>query len=82
MEVIILTIVIGTLNIACFFIGAKIGSAVAKGESIETPSPIKAVHEYKEHREQSKRQRKIDTIMENIDNYDGTEIGQKEIPRG
>ena len=82
MEGIILIAVIGTLNIACFFVGAKIGNTVAKGESIETPSPIKAVHEYKEHREQSKRQRKIDTILENIDNYDGTEVGQKDIPRG
>ena len=45
----ILTIlVVGTLCIACFLIGAKVGQATSKGEPIELPSlnPMKAIREH------------------------------------
>ena len=53
----ILTIlVVGTLNIVCFFIGAKVGQTVSKGETIEVPTinPIKAYNEHLDKREQEK----------------------------
>ena len=37
METIILIISIGIMNILCFFIGAKIGQKVIKGEEIKAP---------------------------------------------
>ena len=82
---IILILVVGTLNIACFFIGAKLGQKVAKGEKIELPSvnPIKAVQEHNEKKradkEAEREQERRNTIMQNIDRYDGTERGQRDV---
>ena len=85
---IILTILaVGALNIACFFIGAKVGQIVAKGEDIKLPTnPIDAVRERKIERESRKEAEaeadRVETILQNIDNYDGTGRGQKDVPRG
>lgn len=79
----ILTIlVVGTLDIVCFFIGAKVGQTVSKGETIEVPTinPIKAYNEHIDRKEQEKEQKRIDTILQNIENYDGTANGQKDVP--
>ena len=75
--------VVGTLNVVCFFIGAKVGQTVAKGETIEAPNlnPVEIVREYKDKKEQRHEQDKFNTMLENIDNYDGTGLGQKDIPR-
>ena len=80
----ILTIlVVGTLNIVCFFIGAKVGQTVSKGETIEVPTinPIKIYNEHIDRKEQENEQKRIDTILHNIENYDGTANGQKDVPR-
>ena len=74
--------IVGTLNIACFFIGAKVGQAVSKGEKIEAPNPIKAIEERREKKEARKEQDRIDVIMQNIETYNGTSSGQKEVPKG
>ena len=81
----ILTILaIGALNIVCFFVGAKVGQTVAKGERIEAPNlnPIKAAEERASQRQAKEEQSRLDTIMQNIERYDGTEQGQKDVPRG
>lgn len=80
----ILTILaVGALNIACFFIGSKLGQTVARGEKIETPSvnPMKAIRENRERKEERAKKDRIDTIMRNIENYDGTSSGQEDVPR-
>ena len=82
---IILTIIaVGTLNIACFFIGAKVGQMVAKGNDIKLPNvnPFEAVKERTARKEAEAEMSKVDTILRNIDNYDGTANGQKDVPRG
>ena len=83
METILLVAVIGILCIVCFFIGAKVGQKVNKGETLELPNlnPIKVYEEYKETQEAKLEQEKYKIISENIDNYDGTSIGQKKLPR-
>ena len=80
----ILTIlVVGTLNIVCFFIGAKVGQTVSKGEKIEVPTinPIKAYNEHIDKREHDREQKIYDALLHNVDNYDGTANGQKDIPK-
>lgn len=69
-------------NVLSFFIGAKVGQKVVKGETLETPlkSPVKAYEEHKEQVEQKREQERLQIISENIDNYDGTGLGQKDIP--
>lgn len=82
--ILLLILVVGALNIVCFFIGAKVGQKVTKGENIELPSvnPIKAVQERYNKKEAEREQERIDTIMRNIERYDGTSRGQEEVPRG
>ena len=79
----LLIAVVGTLNIACFFIGAKLGQTVSKGKDIEAPS-INPVTAYKRHLDQKEAEReknRLDVIMANIERYDGTGNGQEDVPR-
>lgn len=82
MEVLLL-LVMGAVNIACFMIGAKVGQTVAKGEEVKLPAvkPTEAVqvHQTQSEAEVDKKTR-LETIMRNIDNYDGTDQGQEDVP--
>ena len=74
----------GFLCLSCFVAGAKLGQKVSKGETIETPAvnPFKAYQERQAKQEAQMEQERIDTIMRNIENYDGTGEGQRDVPRG
>lgn len=69
-------------NILCFLIGAKIGQKTIKGEDIEI-NPIKAIKEDIEEAKISKeielQNEEFKKELENIDNYDGTSVNQKEL---
>ena len=81
---ILLVLITGALNIACFFIGAKVWQAASNGEKIELPAvdPMKPIREHRERKEAERKSDRYDTIMRNIDSYDGTGIGQEDVPRG
>ena len=83
METISLILVVGFICVLCFFTGAKIGQKVVRGETIESPvkSPVEAYREAKNNFEYRREQDRLQTISDNIDNYDGTGIGQKDIPK-
>lgn len=83
MEVLIILIT-GILNVVCFLIGAKVGQTVNKGESVELPSlnPFKAIKEHRAKQEAEKEQDRLETIMRNIEGYDGTSRGQEDVPGG
>jgi hypothetical protein len=83
MEVLLLAVMAAS-NILCFMIGAKVGQAVTKGKDVEMPSvnPMKAIREHKARTEAEQKQDRYETILHNIDNYDGTSNGQREVPRG
>jgi hypothetical protein len=74
----------GATNILCFAIGAKVGQTVSKGEEITLPSvnPVEAIRKHEAKKEAEFEQSKIDAILQNIDNYDGTGYGQKDVPGG
>lgn len=80
--IILILAVSGTLNIVCFFIGAKVGQTVVKGEPIKTPeiNPMKVIAEQREQKAIKEEQNRTNTILENIENYNGTEYGQKDVP--
>lgn len=82
MEIMLLLVACAT-NVACFIIGAVIGMKVSRGEMIEVPTinPVKAIEERQAKKEAEFEQSKIDTIMDNVERYDGTPYGQKEVPR-
>ena len=83
METIILILSTGLLNVLCFFIGSKLGQKVAKGESIEMPNlnPMDMVRNHKDKMQARAETERMNVILQNIDNYNGTEVGQKELPR-
>lgn len=83
MEVLLLAVMAAS-NILCFMIGAKVGQQVAKGEEVKLPSvnPLEAYREHQNKKEAEMEQDRIDTILQNIESYDGTPNGQKDVPRG
>lgn len=83
METILLVIVIGLVCITSFAVGARIGQKVVKNEEIKLPTlnPVKVVNEIRESKEQQRELEKLRIIAENIDKYDGTGLGQKDIPK-
>ena len=80
MEVLLMA-VISLSNIACFLIGARVGQKVSRGEPVVLPTvnPMKAYQENKAKKEAEMEKSKIDTILRNIDNYDGTAFGQEDV---
>ena len=76
--------IMGIVNVLCFTIGAKTGRAVVKGEEIKLPSvnPVEAYKKHEAKKAAEAEQSKIDTIMANIEAYDGTAFRQKDIPGG
>lgn len=82
MEQILTLVACGILNILCFYIGAKVGQTVVKGETIEAPTvnPLKIAQENRDRKEAEIEQNRLDTIMQNIESYDGTGRGQQDVP--
>ena len=80
MEILII-LTVGTLNVVCFLFGAKVGQKVVKNEPIEIPSlnPLKAYREAQERRQADREADKLDTILQNIEAYDGTGARQKDV---
>ena len=70
---------IGFICMACFLLGAKVGQTVAKGEEVKLPT-VKPVKEVPVQPQQEDKKSRLDIIMQNIDNYDGTEQGQVDVP--
>lgn len=81
MEVLLL-LVMGAVNIACFMIGARVGQKVTKGDEIKLPTvnPMELVQEQREKRAAQEERNKLDTILRNIESYDGTAYGQEDVP--
>ena len=83
MEVLLLAVMCAA-NIFCFLIGAKVGQKVSKGEDVAFPSinPMEAIKEHKARRKAEVEMDKVDIIMQNIETYDGTSNGQRDVPKG
>ena len=52
-----------------------------KDEPLKTPelNPVKIIEEHRKQRALKEEQDRISTILENIDNYDGSGVGQKDV---
>lgn len=82
METIALLFLFGIFIIIAYTLGLKNGQKLKNDEEIKMPeiNPVKIVRNEIETFEQKKKQDAYDTMMANIDNYDGTGLGQKDIP--
>ncbi len=81
-EVIVICTVFGVFILLSYTLGLKNGQKLSKNEDITMPelNPIKAIQNEIETHEERNKQDQLDIMMSNIDNYDGTGIGQKNIP--
>lgn len=81
METIILVLLMGGMNLLAFLIGARTAQKVDKGEEIKLPTvnPMQAYREHREDVEAKKEQERLNTMLENINNYNGTPVGQKDV---
>jgi hypothetical protein len=79
---IVLVLSIGFMCMCCFLLGAKLGQIVRKGEDIKLPTinPIEAYRERENKKHARMEQDKLDTIMRNIEAYDGTDSRQEDLP--
>ena len=81
LAVIVSVIGTGVVTILAFLVGARTAQKANKGEEIKVPTlnPMKAYQEHREQVEASKEQERINTMLENINNYTGDGTGQKNI---
>ena len=82
LEVILFCCIFGLFILASYTLGLRNGQKLAKKEEITIPNinPVTAINKQIESAEQKKEQKAFDIMMFNIDNYDGTGLGQRDIP--
>lgn len=84
METVLMIFIIEIFNIIAFMLGARLAYQFQNKEEIKMPNPIKAtkqyIEEFKENKETEKQRKETNIMLENIDNYDGSSAGQKDIP--
>ena len=80
METAFIIMATGFLCVACFVLGAKVGQKVSKGEDIDLAvNPAEAFRKREARKEARTEQSRMETIMSNIETYDGTSVGQREV---
>ena len=81
MEVLLMAALMAVSNIVCLVVGARVGQKTAKGEKVELPTvnPMQAYREKEARKEAQREQDRLDAILRNIENYDGTGRGQEEV---
>lgn len=82
METIFICIIFGVFILIAYTLGLKNGQKIVKNEPIELPkveNQIEKINQKKIEKEYQKEIDKINNILENIDNYDGTGANQKEV---
>jgi len=79
---VITILAMGFVCMACFLAGAKVGQTVTKGEDVKLPSlnPVQAVRNHQAWKEAKAEQDRESVILHNIDCYDGTSNGQRDVP--
>ena len=87
METLTLVAVVTFCNISCFVLGSKMcqktskKTKTSKVKEVKLPSinPLKAIKEHQSKKAAEKEQSRIETIMQNIEKYDGTSRGQEDV---
>lgn len=80
METILIILAVGTLNVACFLLGVKAGRhEPVKAPDVSRLNPVNIYHEHRDKVEAKKETDKLAQILANVERYDGTATGQKDI---
>lgn len=81
MEIMIISALSIVLIFSAFITGLHYGSKVKNNDPIEMPNPIKEIKKHVEKKENNKETGIMEANLRNIESYDGTGIGQEDIPR-
>ena len=79
MELFVIVLLLTVCNMLCLIIGVKEGIKASRGEEVMLPNPVRAVREHKEQKEASRKDQAMEDMSYNIDIYDGTGLGQRDI---
>ena len=81
MDVMLLAVFISLSNLICLIVGVKVGQKAYRGEdiSMKLPNPVEKVQSFKVSQEKKKEQEAVEDMLYNIDVYDGTSLGQRDI---
>lgn len=79
MELFVIVLLLTVCNMLCLIIGVKVGIKASRGEEVMLPNPVRAVREHKEQKEASRKDQVMEDMSYNIDIYDGTGLGQRDI---
>lgn len=79
---IVLVLAVGAMCICCFWVGAKVGQTVSKGEDIKLPTvnPMELYRGHEQKKEAQAEQERMEAILRNIEAYDGTGAKQEDVP--
>lgn len=81
MEILLIALIISFSNIACLIMGLKIRDC----KEIKISNPVEMIKEHKENKEiqqeEHQKQKALETMLYNIEIYDGTEEGQRDIEK-
>jgi len=84
MENILLILIVEGINLLSFYLGSKSNGRVEKERKEITINPVKiykkAQEEKKIKEEKEKEQQILTANLENIENYSGDGLGQRDIP--
>lgn len=86
--IVILICTVGITNVISLIIGVKVGQKVGRNEEIKLPeiklpeiNSAKFFSETEESKKAEVERKNMEIMLENIDIYDGTDLGQKDLKR-
>lgn len=77
--ILILAVLTPILSVFCFIKGYNIGARETNKPEIKIETPIQKIERAKENKKAAEKRSRLNTLLENIENYDGSSKGQKEL---
>jgi hypothetical protein len=75
----LLLLVAGAINVACFMVGVKAGKEMRDTKTPPT-SHFKPPRAHRVDKDAQTQKDKLETILRNVECYDGTGYGQEDVP--
>lgn len=77
--IMILAVLTPILSVFCFINGYNIGARETRKPEIKLETPMQKIERAKENKKAAEKRSRLNTLLENIENYDGSSKGQKEL---
>jgi hypothetical protein len=77
--ILILAVLTPILSVFCFIKGYNIGARETNKPEIKLETPMQKIERAKENKKAAEKRSRLNTLLENIENYDGSSKGQKEL---